>query len=335
MCLLIFLHAHLSNEKCLLFFCKSEKQQQERVPNSAASAAETSGAATHLASNLTTMSSEQHTAAISSSVDGRRVLPCRRNTQGKSLKSAAASLQKRESNSSLTNASNSGHTIGASSELTSSPTTEFEMLKELNETTVRDLNQQLDTLQLDLVLDDDAVLDDLVAADDYTNLSNDMDPEGIASGSLEDLAAGLNQLRLEGELTERKLELSHKSDIFKASVDDDNIARNCNHSSNNSKHKRCLLDFSTTPLGGSNHSTASLKTSASKEFEQLKLMHDDTVADLEAQLQILEQQEQEQLCLEESASNLQLFELSRTSLNESSSSFGEDARKCHEQDCAS
>jgi hypothetical protein len=57
-------------------------------------------------------------------------------------------------------------------------------------------------------------------------------------------------------------------------------------------------------MGSSNHSDGTTWTSASREFEQLKLMHDDIVADLETQLQLLEQQEHEQ----DEHDDLQTFE---------------------------
>ena len=201
-----------------------------------------------------------------------RVLPLRHNTRGSSLRSAAASLQLRGSASSPHSDDDdanlkSDEFISTAAE-TLSPSAEFEELKKLNECTVQSLNEQLENLQVSVTASSE--LGGVVV----DSLATSLDVTG-------------NQMAENDQLQVSDLSSSARrnKDLGAASEQ----------------------DASLDALGCSNHSSASVWTSASKEFEYLKvMMDDDTATDLETQLKMLEQLEADQ-----NNDSTQEFDLSR------------------------
>ena len=235
---------------------REELQFSKELQNSNVSAA-----TTHCASNIASQGQAAH-------IVGGRVLPVRRNTRGSSLRSAAASLQQRESMSSLhsldeTNSKQGGESpkpksTNSAATLTLTPSDEFEELKKLNECTMQGLNEQLDSLQ---------VMNDVAAAESGSAGVDSAVTNAQAVGTLktDDCQIGASEHSINGGGAEGKERPATATEL------------------------NLYLDA----FGGSHNSTGSMWTSASKEFEHLKLMNDDTFADLETQLQMLEQQEAE------------------------------------------
>lgn len=227
----------------------------------------------------------------------------RHDTRGKSLRSAAASLQKRVSNPTSEDATT------AVSEVTVSMSTE--LLQHLKMLSARDLSEQLD------------------ASGDDSNAANKQDVAAKASSTQASPTTDFEELKILKEETVRGLsdqldclqldpsiDISNDDSEIPTSSDVPDIPPNTKGSSATAAN-----EFDVTNNGSiSNHSTSSAWTSASKEFEYLKMMNNDTVASLETQLQILEEKELE-LCMDVSAGDLSM---SRSSLTNGSWQTGSD-----------
>jgi len=194
----------------------------------------------------------------------RPPMSLRQNSRRASLRLAAASIQQRGSLSSFVSP---GEDVPEKQGMSSSPQsgaealdaslacphTEFEKLKRMNEHTVMDLNEKLNSLNLDVL-------------------------EYVPN-------VGVADLGTETTCVENNIDVTPAKDSSLGARD--------------------------THFG---HSMNGTWTSASMEFEHLKEMYDDTAADLETQLKMLE--------LQEAELNQNEFDVSRSTLNDSSNTFG-------------